>query len=540
MGALESFGELFQAIVENLAEGVLVADLQSLVLYLNPVMIDILGVSASEVLGRPLHRVLPSAQGWPDRRPGMGYSRLDVCEFYEATLGRSAREGNHSFTVQVQEAPLFNQRGELMAILIRVNPSHLRNREDQPTHPSQEKVVHIDALTGLPNRPLFMERLESAIVRARQDPHYWFAVLFLDLDRFKVINDSLGHLAGDQLLITIARRLESCLRPTDIVARMGGDEFTILVDDIVDVADATTIAERIHRELAKPFNLDGHEVFTSVSIGIALGRDNTTGQPYESSEDLLRNADLAMYQSKSMGRAGHQVFDIAMHVRVVEQLELENSLRRAVERQEFCLLYQPIISLDTGRVSGFEALVRWQHPRRGQVLPEEFIATAEETGLINRLGHWVLQQACRQMRVWQRRFPIYPPLAIGVNLSSKQLAQPDLIDQITRVLEETQLEPNSLKLEITESMIMHNTEAATVLLEQLRSHNIQLCIDDFGTGYSSLSHLRRFPINTLKIDRSFISKMHVDEENLAIVKTIVTLAHTLGIYITAEGVESNE
>lgn len=530
----------FQAIVEAVSEGILVADAQSRVTYLNPAMLQWVQGSADSLVGQSIPAVLPTLLGWPKiRRPGRR-ARADAPEIHEVELVVEQPTDQPPLWVQVRVSALRDWAGNPIGTLVQVTDISRQRWAEANLHRQAPQMVNIDALTGLPNRRFFMERLEGAIARARQEPDYLFAVLFLDLDRFKVINDSLGHLAGDRLLVTIARKLELCLRPSDTVARLGGDEFTILADDITDVQDATVIAERIHRELAQPINLEGHEVFTSVSIGIALGRDNATRQPYASSEDLLRNADLAMYQAKALGRSEHQVFDIAMHVRMVEQLELENNLRRAIERQEFRLYYQPIVSLDTGRISGFEALVRWHHPQKGHILPEEFIPTAEETGLINTIGRWVLQRACRQMHIWQRRFPTYPPLSIGVNLSSKQLAQPDLIDQITSILESVNLVPGSLKLEITESMIMHNAEAATALLEKLRSYNIQLCIDDFGTGYSSLSHLRRFPINTLKIDRSFISKMHIDEENLAIVKTIVTLAHTLGIYITAEGVESNE
>nr|WP_290220982.1 EAL domain-containing protein [Trichocoleus desertorum] len=402
----------------------------------------------------------------------------------------------------------------------------------------EEQLLHDafhDVLTGLPNRALFIDRLGLAIERSKRPGHNLFAVLFLDLDRFKVINDSLGHMIGDQLLIAIARRLEACLRGGDTVARLGGDEFTILLEDIVDIHDATRIANRIHQALLSPFNLQGQEVFTSVSIGIALSE---TG--YDWPEDLLRDADTAMYRAKSLGRACHEVFDRTMHLRAVELLHLETDLRRAIERQELQLYYQPIVSLTTSRIHGFEALIRWQHPERGLISPAEFIPLAEETGLIVPIGLWVLREACQQTQKWQKQFSDNFPLTISVNLSGKQFSQPDLIEQIERVLQQTALEARSLKLEITESVMMENAESATKMLLKLKALGVQLHIDDFGTGYSSLSYLHRFPIDQLKIDCSFVKRLGADDESAEIVRAIVTLAHNLGMHVTAEGVETAE
>lgn len=392
-----------------------------------------------------------------------------------------------------------------------------------------------DALTGLPNRALFMDRLGLAIAHSKRRKEYFFAVLFLDLDRFKVVNDSLGHMIGDQLLISMARRLEFFLRPGDTVARLGGDEFAILLDDITDISDATRVAERIQKGLVMPFNLSGHEVFTTASIGIAL---SATG--YARPQDILRDADTAMYRAKALGRARHEVFDTAMHARAMVLLQLEMDLRRAVERQEFLIHYQPIVSLQSGRITGFEALLRWLHPQRGLVYPEEFLHVLEETGLIVPVGWWVLRQACGQMCIWQEQFPANPPLSISVNFSGKQLIQPGLVEQIDQILRETGLDPHSLRLEITESAIMENAETAIAKLLQLKSLNVQLHIDDFGTGYSSLSYLHRFPTDTVKIDRSFVSRMGFDDENYEIVRTIVTLARILGMKVTAEGLETAE
>ena len=401
----------------------------------------------------------------------------------------------------------------------------------------EEKLLHDafhDALIGLPNRASFIGKLDAAIRRTKQGEDYSFAVLFLDLDRFKVINDSLGHMVGDRLLVAIARRLETCLRPGDCLARLGGDEFTILLDTIQNVSEATDVAECIHQALEFPFNLNGYEIFTSASIGIAL---SATG--YDRPEEILRDADTAMYRAKEQGRAGHAVFDVAMYDSAVALLQLETDLRWAIEREELRVYYQPIVSLGTGAIVGFEALVRWQHPEQGTISPDQFIPIAEETGLIIPLGMWVLRESCRQLHRWQQQFPRHSPLTMSVNLSGKQFSQPDLIEQIAKILQETQIVPGSLKLEITESGIMENTEAAG-LLEQLKALNIKLSIDDFGTGYSSLSRLNQFPIHTLKIDRSFVNKIQEEGENGTIVQAIVTLAHSLGMDVIAEGVETTQ
>ena len=408
--------------------------------------------------------------------------------------------------------------------------THRKRAEQQLVH----EALH-DALTGLPNRAWFMEQLQASLDLAHSHSDRLFAVLFLDLDRFKLINDSIGHMVGDQLLIGIANRLSYCIRPGDKVARLGGDEFTILLDDIRSTAEAIEVADRIQRHLSKPFNVSGYETFTTVSIGIALSNPE-----YRQPEDFLRDADTAMYQAKSLGKARYVIFDKGMHARAVNLLQLETDLRRAIDRNEFFIEYQPIVELQSGRLTGFEALVRWQHPDRGSVLPDRFISVAEETGFIVPIGQWVLLQACLQMQRWNELHSPTNPLSISVNLSGRQFTHSNLLEQITQILDATGLDPRLLKLEITESVVMESVENAAGTLEKLRALGVELSIDDFGTGYSSLSYLHRLPIDTLKIDRSFVSRMAENNENKEIVRTIIMLAKTLGMDVVAEGVETNE
>lgn len=401
-----------------------------------------------------------------------------------------------------------------------------RYAEDQLRYNSRH-----DALTNLPNRLEFMEHLQTAVSRAQNEPDYRFGVLFLDLDRFKVINDSLGHVIGDKLLVGIAKRLNCCIRPNDIVARLGGDEFTVLLNKISGPDDATMIAERLQRKLAAPFKFGNYEVFTSASIGIIVSDDIS-----RNAEDFLRDADTAMYRAKDAGKARCEVFDREMHIRNMNLLQVETDLRHAVDRHEFELHYQPIVSLETGSVCEFEALVRWNHPIHGIIDPGDFIGAAEETGLIIPIGRWVLDEACRQIAKWQKQ--VLFPLAVSVNLSAKQLMHPSLISEIKQTLGRAGLHASQLKLEVTESSVMENSELAMAVLSELNVLGISLSTDDFGTGYSSLSYLQRFPFNRLKIDRSFVDKMDKDAKSEAIVKTILMLGENLGIEVVAEGVET--
>ena len=394
------------------------------------------------------------------------------------------------------------------------------------------RSVYEDDLTGLPNRVVFLDRLHVALARARRR-HSGVAVLFLDLDRFKVINDSLGHEPGDRLLTAVARRLEGALRPEDTVARFGGDEFTVLCEDLTTDVEPIGIAERISRALSTPFLLDDREVFLTASIGIAVAPEQSA-----SADALLRDADAAMYRAKERGRARFEVFDEETRARAMERLETEHDLHRAIDREELCLRYQPIIDLDSGRVTGVEALIRWNHPRRGMVQPAGFVPLAEETGLIVPIGEWALAEACRQVGAWRRMGALPPAFSVSVNLSAAQLGQPRLRQVLDNALHDSELDPGSLWLEITESAVMDDADAAIATLRDLKERGLCLSIDDFGTGYSSLSYLKRLPIDALKVDRSFIGGLGIDSEDHAIAEAVVTLAHTLGLGAVAEGVET--
>ncbi|MBV8883219.1 MAG: EAL domain-containing protein [Chroococcidiopsidaceae cyanobacterium CP_BM_RX_35] len=490
---------------------------------------DFLGYSKAELIGKPGWLTVYEADRerihqWVDRvfREKVTDSEIEL---------RKVRKDGSVFWVRQRSRLLFDE--DRIPVELRMIFSDITERK-QAEEALVQNAFH-DALTGLPNRALFMDRLSQAVEQAKRHEDYLFAVLFLDLDRFKVINDSLGHLLGDQLLITIANRLKACLRPTDTVARLGGDEFTILLEAIEDVSDAVRVANRIQEELTLPFAVDGQEVFTSASIGITLSM-----MGYKQPEDVLRDADIAMYRAKNQGSAGYEIFNPDMHTRAVALLQLETDLRLALERQEFLLQYQPIVSLENGRIIGFEALIRWQHPQRGLILPTDFISVAEETGLVLRICQWVISTACGQMRRWQLQLSTTPLLTISLNLSTKQFTQLNLINQINQALQETGLDASNLRLELTEGAIMDGAESAAATLAQLRELGVQLSIDDFGTGYSSLGRLYRFPINELKIDGSFVSQLGIDEVSSEIVETIVTLAHKLGMDVTAEGVETAE
>ncbi len=403
---------------------------------------------------------------------------------------------------------------------------------------AEEKLAHDavhDALTGLPNRKKLMARLGRSIQRIKHNSNYGFAVLFIDLDRFKTINDSLGHQAGDELLLIITEKLTQLVRPSDMVARLGGDEFVVVLENVRSRERVSQIAERILNCLQEPNEIAGHQIYSSASIGIVLA-----SPAYDQPDDLVRDADIAMYRAKVKGKARFEIYNSKMHSGAISLLQMEMDLRRAIDRDEFTLHYQPIVSLNSEKIVGFEALIRWNHPTRGIIMPNDFISVAEETGLILPIGNWVLREACVQMQQWREEYSLANSLVVNVNLSARQLEQKDLVEQITRILKETKLDPACLKLEITESVIMKNAEETITKVLKLREMGVLLSIDDFGTGYSSLSYLHRFPIDTLKVDRSFVNLIGAEGEHSEIIQTIITLAFNLGMDVVAEGVETAE
>ncbi|MEH2243888.1 EAL domain-containing protein [Nostoc sp.] len=546
---------LFITTLNTVPDTVLVLNENGIICQTNAAAEELFQTTVQQLLGQNLNQLLICYRGKPEQWSIRSEQTLKINQslrIVESTISQPFNSQLREYVVIVRditkrklvEEELIQYRYQLEQMvlertieLIRVNQQ--LEQDIIKRQQTQEQLLHNslhDGLTGLPNQPLFLKRVQWAIERTKQQNNYLFAVLFLDLDRFKVVNDSLGHLIGNQLLIAISRRLKSVLRVGDIVARFGGDEFTILVEEIEDISTAIQIAERIKRVLALPFQLNEHRVFTNASIGIALSKAD-----YHQAAQILRDADLAMYYAKALGKARYEVFDQKMHEGASSLLELETALRNALLKQEeFRLDYQPIISLTTGKIIGFEALIRWHHPKRGLISPQDFIPLAEETGMIVTIGRWVLYQACQQMHIWHKQFPTSLPLTISVNFSGKQITQPDVFKQVKHILQETGLKPCNLKLEITETLLMDNFELATTVLSQLTALNIELHMDDFGTGYSSLSYLHRLPIKTLKIDRSFVSNIGSRGENLEIIRAIVTLAHNLNMSVTAEGIETVE
>ncbi|WP_404785740.1 putative bifunctional diguanylate cyclase/phosphodiesterase [Altericista sp. CCNU0014] len=485
------------------------------------------------ILGYELHELRPTPQEWVDRIHPEDKARVEV-ELRSHLSGEKAvfrseyriRHKDDSYRwVLSQGLAVRDDRGSILRIA---------GSQTDLTH----HVALFDQLTRLPSRALFLEQLRRAFSRIERQSGYQLAVLFLDCDRFKVVNDSLGHAIGDRLLQAVAQRLEDSLRPGDVVARLGGDEFAILLENLQSHQDAEHIATRINQALARPFNLQGHTVYISGSIGIAFNDRPAQLSLSQQPEDLLRDADTAMYRAKAAGKSQYAVFENTMHQQAQRSLQLETDLRGAMESEQFQLFYQPIWSLATNAIAGFEALIRWSHPTRGPISPAEFIPIAEETGLILPIGQWVIQEACRQMHLWQNQFPTARSFTVSVNLSAKQFSETNLVKQIQATLDRTGFPPHRLKIEITETMIVENPPAAVQILTQLQALGIQIQVDDFGTGYSSLSMLHSLPLDTLKIDISFIRLLETDPDNAEIVKVIITLAQNLGMMAIAEGVET--
>jgi len=537
--------ELFRLISENAADMIAVVDSQGQRVYNSPAYQTVLVYSAEELKNTSgLDHVHPD-----DQEKVIAAAERARTTGEGQTLEYRIRHKDGTWRILESTASVVTGADGTFTKLVIVN------RDITERKRAQELLVHNayhDALTTLPNRVLFLDRVSHASIRAKRHPEFKFAVLFVDIDDFKVFNDSLGHTSGDQLLVEISKRLTATLRRFDTIsrqigqtgnvdpakdtlARLGGDEFTVLIEEIRDESDAIRVAQRIQESLRLPFTIDGQEIFSTASIGIALSTS-----PHDSAEELLRDADLAMYRAKSLGKARSEVFDTALHSRAVQRLKLETDLRRGLEQSEFRVFYQPIICLQNSRIVGFEALLRWQRPGAGLVSPGEFVTAADESGLIVPINREYMLEACRQTRLWQQEFPGLPPLTISLNISPRQFMQADLPDEIANVLNSTALDPSCMQLEIMETVAMADADRAETVLPKLKALGVRLSIDDFGTGYSSLGRLRRFLVDSLKIDRAFVSKMDEDPDNRAIVSTIVMLAHNLGLKVVAEGTERQE
>jgi diguanylate cyclase (GGDEF)-like protein/PAS domain S-box-containing protein len=516
--ALRESEERLHVLADSAFEGILVTD-EGVILEVNRALSDMSGYEVSEMVGRStIEFVAPEHRDLVQKKIASGSE-----EPYEV-LG--VRKDGTLLDLEVR-GRAYRYRGSTVRVTAIRDITERKKAEKRLEH----QAFH-DALTDLPNRYLFMDRLGHALARTQRRRGRRVAVLFMDLDGFKVVNDSLGHGTGDRLLVMVAERLKGCLRPEDTLARFGGDEFVVLLEDVDSPDEAVRVAERIIGELKNRFVLDGWELYVKGSIGIALGEDRT-----KDPEDLLRDADTAMYRAKDEGK-GYSVFDPAMYDRVLDRLEAENSLGRAVEQEEFLIHYQPLVSLQTGEVSGVEALVRWEHPERGLLDPDEFVPMAEESGLVIPMGEQVLREACLRAKEWQEAHPRTPPLVMSVNLSVKQLSHPDLAETIEGILKETGLDASCLTLDVTETIYVRALAGNTATLDRLKDLGVRISIDDFGMGYSSLAYLKRLPADSLKIDRSFVKGLGEDVEDTAIVHTIIELAHTLGLEVIAEGVES--
>ncbi len=517
----------YRAIFENAIEGIFQVDAQGRLVSANPAMARILGYESVDILMASVGDVCSSLMEDPAQREKF-FRVLDDHGSVQAFEVLASRCDGSPLWASIN-AHLVTGRdgGQIRFEGSLEDVSEHKRFEEQLLHQS----LH-DALTGLPNRALFMDRLSQSITRSARNNSF-FALLYLDVDRFKVINDSLGHALGDQFLIKIAERLRSLTREADTLARLGGDEFAVISEQVRSMAAATGLAERILEAMRQPFTIEDREIYSSVSIGI-ICCSGFCGTP----EEVLRDADLTMYRAKSMGKARFEVFDNALQAQTLELLTMETEFRSALARNEFELHYQPLVDVKTGAVVSLEALLRWKHPERGYIPPLEFIPLAEENGLIVPLGWWVLEEACRQLALLQRRFPRNTPLAMTVNISAKQFLQADLCVKLAALLEAAGIQPGSLELEITESVIMDRGVASIGMLEELKALGLRLLVDDFGTGYSSLSYLHRFPIDMLKIDRSFISEIDATGGHTEIVRAIVGLGRNLGLGLVAEGVET--
>ena len=516
------------SVLEAVGQSVIATDLEGKVLYWNRAARELYGWSAEEALGRPIMEVAPSEDLMEQAQEIMS-ELMAGRSWTEEFVGR--RKDGTTFPALVTDTPAHDEEGNLVAIIGVYTDITERKRMEERL---EYQAFH-DLLTDLPNRRLFMDRLRQTLRRTERRHELKVALLFMDLDNFKIVNDSLGHELGDKLLRAVVERLRSSLRPEDTLSRLGGDEFTVLIEEVRSPENVVRVAERIVEDLRGPFVIEGRELFVSASIGIALGDART-----KSAEELLRDADTAMYQAKE-DAADYRMFDTSMYERTLERMELENDLRRALEKGEFSVHYQPKFRLGhQERAEEVEALVRWEHPRRGFMLPDEFIPIAEETGLIISIGGWVMKEACYQAKEWQTRYPNDPPLGVCVNLSAAQVRHPGLLQDVRQALRESGLEPSSLTLEITEGALIKDTELLKVIFGELKALGVRLAIDDFGKEYSSLSYLKRLPVDVLKINGSFVESLGEDSTNTTIVETVISLAHSLDLEVTGEGVERAE
>ncbi len=524
--ALAASEARFRALVEHSSDLVLVMDADGVIRYISPSITRLLGHSPAELLGSDGFTVVH-----PDDAPRVGRHFAEALAAPGATPPIELRVRHRDGSWRHVESVGANLLDDPAVGGVVINSRDVTERkaaEAALTH----QAFH-DPLTGLPNRALFLDRLGHALARSSDRPDA-VAVVFLDLDNFKVVNDSLGHDAGDRLLVAAAERLRGCARPGDTVARLGGDEFVLLLEDAQGRLDAEAAAARVADCLRSPFRVAGHELFVAPSIGVALGGGDRRG-----AGDLLREAGVALYHAKRAGKARHALFEPRMDERAWARLRLEGELRRALAAGEFRLSYQPLVDLATGRVAEVEALVRWEHPERGTVPPDAFVPVAEESGLIVPLGSWVLEEACRQARAWHRERPDGPPLSVSVNLSVRQFQHPGVVADVARVLRETGLEPRLLTLEITESVAMDEEADTAAALRGLKALGVRLAVDDFGTGYSAFAYLRRCPVDALKIDRSCVAGLGRNPEDEAFVRAVVAFARMMGLEVTAEGIETD-
>ena len=524
--ALRESEERFRLVTENMSDLVCLHSPDGRYLYVTPSSQLLLGYRPEELIGTDPYGLFHPEDR--DRIRQQSHQRVLAGNLMAITYRMQTKSGAFIWLETITK-PILDDSGQVI---------HLQtiSRDVTDRVRVEERLRHDtrhDTLTNLPNRNFLMERIDLALKRTRRYPSSQFALLFLDLDNFKVINDSLGHLAGDQLLIYVADKLLGFIRATDLAARLGGDEFVILLEDITNLEEAIRVADRIGEDLRLPLMLNGREIVVSTSIGI-VGSSSLHQRP----DDLMRDADIAMYRAKASGRARYAIFDPSMHLQAMQRLHLESDLRRAIERQEFVLYYQPIVALDNQQITGFEALIRWQHPQRGLISPQDFIGVAEETGMILPIGQWVLETACHQLATWQRQLPPHMPLKMGVNLSPEQLQDPNLMPQLDQLLSTTAIQAQSLVLEITESVLIQNFNSSRALLMEAKSRGLSISIDDFGTGYSSLSYLHQLPVDALKIDRAFLQEMEQESKHHTIVETILALSHLLGLAAIAEGIET--